>query len=112
MPSLDIYIRQPNVSLAERETFRLNTTGEMLERFRRLAWHKLGQPSMRPTISARVSLSGWTISVYSLRDYEFTGETLEAAYRAAMAWVTRDEIAEAYATFGLSPDGSRIVEAA
>ena len=105
-------LREPNTSLVERENMRLNTVGEMLERFRRLAWHKLGQPSMRPTVSARICLSGWAITVYASvgRDHEFRGETLEEAYRAAMAWAIRDETAETYATLGLDSTGTRIVE--
>jgi|SRR6185312_11523921 len=112
MNDMHHYIREPNVSLAEREDTRLDTVGEMLERLRRLAWNKLGRPSGRPTISARVGPDGWEISIYNAygTDRFFSGETLSECFRAATSWATRDEIAEGYLTLGLDAAGSRIVE--
>ena len=116
------YLRMPNMTLAEAGAMRLDTVGEMIERLRRLACQKLSRNGLNPSVSVRFGSYGWAITVFNPLgpDKEFLGDTLSAAYTAAIAWAMRDEVAEAeeaarkaaidgYATLGLSEDGTRIV---
>jgi len=108
------YLRMPNVSFAAAEIMRLVAVGEMIERLRRLACQKLTRSGLNPSVSARFGAYGWAITVFNPLgpDKEFSGDTLSAAYTDAMAWAIRDEVAEGYATLGLTDDGTRIVETA
>lgn len=111
--AMNDYIRKPNVSFAEQEAIRLDTVGDMLERLRRLACQRLPHAVLAPSVMARFGSYGWEITVFNPlgRDKDFAAGTLSAAYAAAMAWASRDEVAEGYLTLGLDETGARIVEA-
>jgi len=82
------YLRMPNMTLAEAETMRLDTVGEMIERLRNSAWRKLGQPRIRPGVTLGPVPGGWLLSIDEHEGplYEFDGNTLGGVYREAMEW--------------------------
>jgi hypothetical protein len=113
MDTLDnpiLYLRA-RIAHAEAETIRLGAVGEMIERLRRLACQKLTRSGLNPSVSARFGAYGWAITVFNPLgpDKEFPGDTLSAAYTAAMAWATRDELAENNRTLGCD-DAGRVIE--
>ena len=108
--TLSPYLTKPIRTREEVENERLCDIAGMIRTLRSRASARL---SARVTVSVRLGSYGWELTIYNPhgRDRDFSGERLVDVFRDAMAWASRDEVAEGYLTLGLSPDGARIVEA-